>query len=153
MSKKSFQCQMCGHCCYGSGGIVVGTKDLPRLLMYFNMEKEAFLKKYTKMTNAKPCLIVGADNYCLFFKEGTGCTIHEARPNVCRAWPYFRGNLIDETSFEMAKEDCKGIVKTVTHAEFAHDGFAYLEENHLLATNSKLDGRALIVRKEELPHR
>jgi len=151
MSEKSFSCQRCGHCCFGRGGIVVGQRDLPRLLAYFNMEKEAFLAKYTEIFDGKPTLVTGSDGFCLFFKEGAGCTIHEARPDVCRAWPYFRGNLIDELSFAMAREDCPGIVKTISHAEFAHDGYAYLKNNQLLCEDKKTDGRALIVAEEELP--
>lgn len=151
MSEKSFSCQRCGHCCFGRGGIVVGQRDLPRLLAYFNMEKEAFLARYTELFDGKPTLITGNDGFCYFFREGAGCTIHEARPDVCRAWPYFRGNLIDEQSFAMAKEDCPGIVKTISHAFFAHDGYAYLKDNQLLCENKKTDGRALIVAEEELP--
>lgn len=151
MSEKSFSCKRCGHCCFGRGGIVVGQRDLPRLLAYFKMEKEDFLARYTELFDGKPTLITGSDGFCYFFKEGAGCTIHEARPDVCRAWPYFRGNLIDELSFAMAKEDCPGIVKTISHAVFAHDGYAYLEDNQLLCENKKTDGRALIVAKEELP--
>lgn len=151
MSEKSFSCQRCGHCCFGRGGIVVGQRDLPRLLAYFNMEKEAFLAKYTELFDGKPTLITGEDGFCCFFKEGSGCTIHEARPDVCRAWPYFRGNLIDELSFVMAKEDCPGIVKSISHTVFAHDGYAYLKDNHLLCQDKKIDGRALIVAEEELP--
>lgn len=151
MSEKSFSCQRCGHCCFGRGGIVVGQRDLPRLLAYFNMEKEAFLAKYTELFDGKPTLITGDDGFCYFFKEGAGCTIHEARPDVCRAWPYFRGNLIDELSFFMAKEDCPGIVKSVSHAVFAHDGYAYLKENNLLCQDKKTDGQALIVAEDELP--
>lgn len=153
MSEKSFSCRRCGHCCHGRGGIVVGQRDLPRLLAYFNMEKEEFLSRYTEIFDGKPALITGEDEYCYFFKEGAGCTIHEARPDVCRAWPYFRGNLIDEFSFAMAKEDCPGIVKSVSHAFFAHDGYAYLKENNLLCTDKKKDGRALIVAESELPKR
>lgn len=151
MSEKSFSCQRCGHCCFGRGGIVVGQRDLPRLLAYFNLEKEAFLAKYTELFDGKPTLITGEDGFCYFFKEGAGCTIHEARPDVCRAWPYFRGNLIDELSFVMAKEDCPGIVKNISHAVFAHDGYAYLKNNQLLCLDKKTDGRALIVAEEELP--
>ena len=151
MSDLTFSCKMCGHCCYGRGGIVLGTKDLPRLLEYFQLDKESLLNKYTENMNDKPCLIVKDDGYCYFFKEGEGCTIHEARPDVCRAWPYFRGNLVDSTSLEMAKEDCPGIIKDVSHAFFAHDGYAYLVENKLLAYNPLVDGRALIVSEDELP--
>lgn len=151
MSEKSFSCKRCGHCCHGRGGIVVGQRDLPRLLAYFNMSEQDFLAKYTEIFDGKPTLIVGDDEYCYFFKEGQGCTIHEARPDVCRAWPYFRGNLIDEISFVMAKEDCPGIVQDISHAFFAHDGYAYLKENNLLCKNPKVNGRALIIDEEELP--
>ncbi len=121
------------------------------MLVYFNMEKADFLARYTEIFDGKPVLITGEDGFCYFFKEGRGCTIHEARPDVCRAWPYFRGNLIDEFSFAMAKEDCPGIVKTVSHAFFAHDGYAYLKNNGLLCRDKSVDGRALIVDENELP--
>ena len=129
----------------------MGQRDLPRLLVYFNMEKADFLARYTEIFDGKPVLITGEDDLCYFFDEGRGCTIHEARPDVCRAWPYFRGNLIDEFSFAMAKEDCPGIVKTVSHAFFAHDGYAYLKNNGLLCKDKSVDGRALIVDENELP--
>lgn len=129
----------------------MGQRDLPRLLVYLNMEKADFLARYTEIFDGKPVLITGEDGFCYFFKEGRGCTIHEARPDVCRAWPYFRGNLIDEFSFAMAKEDCPGIVKTVSHAFFAHDGYAYLKNNGLLCKDKSVDGRALIVDENELP--
>ena len=129
----------------------MGQRDLPRLLVYFNMEKADFLARYTEIFDGKPVLITGEDGFCYFFKEGRGCTIHEARPDVCRAWPYFRGNLIDEFSFAMAKEDCPGIVKTVSHAFFARDGYAYLKNNGLLCKDKSVDGRALIVDENELP--
>lgn len=129
----------------------MGQRDLPRLLVYFNMEKADFLERYTEIFDGKPVLITGEDGFCYFFKEGRGCTIHEARPDVCRAWPYFRGNLIDEFSFAMAKEDCPGIVKTVSHAFFAYDGYAYLKNNGLLCKDKSVDGRALIVDENELP--
>lgn len=150
MSDLSFSCKMCGHCCHGSGGIIVGTKDLSRLLEYFKMDKESFLNKYTENFNNKPCLIVNEEKYCYFFEKDKGCVIHEARPDVCRAWPYFRGNLVDEISLEMAKTDCAGI-KNVSHPVFAHDGYAYLIDNNLLGDDPKVDGRALIVKEEELP--
>jgi len=151
MSELSFSCKMCGHCCHGVGGIIIGTQDLPRLLEYFQMDEESFLAKYTENFNNKPCLIVGSDEYCYFFETGKGCAIHTVRPNVCRAWPYFRGNLIDEVSLEMAKMDCHGICRDVSHQVFAHDGYAYLLDNKLLGHDPKIDGRALIVREDELP--
>lgn len=150
MSELSFSCQRCGHCCHGKGGIIVSPKDLERLCHFFELSAEDFLKKYTK-DSQKPHLITGEDDFCLFFKEGVGCSIHEARPDVCRAWPYFRGNIVDATSFEMAKEDCKGINQEISHAGFAQDGYKYLVDYNLLATDPKTEGRALIVCADEVP--
>ena len=58
----------------------MGQRDLPRLLVYFNMEKADFLARYTEIFDGKPVLITGEDDFCYFFEEGRGCTIHEAVP-------------------------------------------------------------------------
>lgn len=147
----TFECRRCGKCCEGRGGIVVGERDLIRLADHFAVAPERFLERYTEMLGGKPCLLTGSDGACLFFKAGFGCTIHPARPDVCRAWPFFRGNLIDSISFEMAREDCPGISRTCGHSRFAHEGYAYLAENGLLGSDPSRDGRALIVSPDELP--
>lgn len=151
MSEISFSCKRCGDCCHGKGGIILGKKDLKRLCAYFQLDVEEFLDKYTENHHEKACLTVGEDGYCSFFKKDVGCGIHDVRPDVCRAWPYFRGNLIDEVSFEMAKLDCHGINKNILHIEFAQKGFLYLKENGLLGSDKKIDGFALIVSEDELP--
>lgn len=146
-----FSCRMCGHCCHGTGGIVVGPRDLPRLSAHFQLSDSDFLASHTEIRDNKPMLKTGDDGYCAFFRAGTGCAIHYARPNVCRAWPYFRGNLIDDISFAMAREDCPGIKPHAPHATFAREGFEYLRQNDLLAHDPTCEGRALIVREDELP--
>lgn len=151
MSKVSFSCIRCGHCCHGKGGIIVGANDLIRLCKYFQIDAKEFLDKYAENYNGKQRLIMGENGFCYFFKENVGCDIHDARPNVCRAWPYFRGNLIDEVSFGMAKVDCQGINQDISHTEFAHEGFSYLKEYELLASDKQQDSHALIVSDDELP--
>ena len=39
MKKTVFDCQMCGQCCEGEGGIVLSPKDLKRLYEGLNLEK------------------------------------------------------------------------------------------------------------------
>ena len=150
-SSSVFACRMCGKCCEGRGGIVVGPRDLPRLCAHFNLPAEEVLARYTENLGGKPTLKCGEDGFCLFFRAGKGCSIHPARPAVCRAWPFFRGNLVDEVSFAMAGEDCPGIAKQTTHAEFAREGYRYLKEYKLLADDILHEGRALVVKEEELP--
>ncbi len=129
---NDFECDQCGICCEGKNGIVVDdVKDLPRLLEYFNISKEELDNKYTLINNKKRVLRSGEDNYCLFYDKEKSCTIHPARPDICRAWPYFRGNVVDQVSFEMAKDDCKGIMPFAKHENFQKEAFTYLKENNL----------------------
>jgi len=148
---STFSCQRCGKCCEGRGGIVVGPRDLPRLCAHFKLPAEEVLTRYTEMMGGKPTLKCGEDGFCMFFKEGFGCGIHPARPSVCRAWPFFRGNLVDPVSFAMAREDCPGISRTAPHAQFAREGFRYLEEYKLRGSDTGSEGRAVIVEEGELP--
>lgn len=147
----TFSCQRCGKCCEGRGGIVVGPRDLPRLCAHFGLPAEEVLARYTEVMGGKPTLKCGDDGFCMFFKAGFGCGIHPARPSVCRAWPFFRGNLVDRVSFEMAREDCPGISREASHEQFAHEGFRYLEDYKLLCRDVRTEGRAVIVDKSELP--
>ncbi len=148
---ETFSCRRCGKCCEGRGGIVVGPRDLPRLCAHFRLPPEEVLVRYTERMAGKTVLRCGEDGFCLFFKAGAGCSIHPARPSVCRAWPFFRGNLVDEVSFAMAREDCPGISRTASHREFALEGMRYLEEYRLKAHDIHTEGRALIVEEDELP--
>ncbi len=131
---ENFECNQCGICCEGKNGIIVDdVKDLPRLLEFLEIENSEKLdEKFTLINNNKRVIRTGENNFCIFYSKEKSCTIHPARPDICRAWPYFRGNIIDKTSFEMAKEDCKGILPFSKHEDFQKEGFSYLKENELL---------------------
>lgn len=148
---ETFSCTRCGKCCEGRGGIVVGPHDLPRLCAYFGLPADEVLARYTENIGGKPVLKCGEDGFCLFFEAGKGCAVHPARPDVCRAWPFFRGNLVDRVSFDMAKEDCPGIRREAPHEAFAREGFRYLNDYKLRAHDILHEGRALIVDESELP--
>ncbi len=122
-----FDCQRCGHCCQGSGGIVLTAKDLRRLAAHLGLTPAATLKAHAERVSR-----VGTDAYCVFYNHDIkGCGIHPARPDVCRAWPFFAGNLLDPDSFEMAAVDCAGICASHGHAAFRAAGLAYAREHGL----------------------
>lgn len=146
--KEAFDCQMCGHCCEGEGGIIVSPTDLTRILDHLKMSAEEFTEKYGEVKDGKLRIRVGEDNFCIFFVQGKGCGVHVAKPNICRAWPYFRGNVIDSESWEMAKDFCPGIRRDVSHDEFAKQGRTYLCDNNLLASDKSCEARALILDDE-----
>lgn len=137
--EEVFECRRCGQCCEGKGGIVISAKDLTRLAAFFDQTEELFVANYTENSNGKLKLRCGDKGTCIFFIAGTGCSIHAARPDICRAWPFFRGNLIDETSFAMAKGYCPGIFLETSFETFVLAGLKYLMENQLIS-HDKLHG-------------
>lgn len=103
--------------------------DIVRLAGHLHLAPEALLARYAEHVGGRDRLVTGDDGYCVFYDAG--CSIHAARPDVCRAWPYFRGNIIDAGSHAMAAEDCPGINPEVEHGEFARQGMAYLHRHGL----------------------
>lgn len=126
--KNAFSCQRCGHCCKGKGGIIMTENDIERLARGLNQEREVFLRENTETANGRIRLRVGPDDYCLHYDHKIkGCGVHLFRPDICRAWPFFRGNLIDPTSWELSQDFCPGINSTSGHAAFQAQGIRYLK--------------------------
>jgi uncharacterized protein len=132
MSVAAFDCKRCGHCCQGEGGIVLTAKDRMRLARHLKLSVQAMLAAHAERAGEKFRLRSGPDGFCVFFKQGLGCGVHLGRPDICRAWPYFRGNLVDEASWEMIQTDCPGVEKTAGHEAFVTEGVQYLRNNDLL---------------------
>ena len=145
VSAGVFTCQMCGRCCCGRGGIVVGPEDLERLASFLKISGEEVKSRYCEQAAGKLKIRVDEHLFCCFFSSADGCTVHEAKPAVCRAWPFFRGNIEDPTSLDMAKEFCPGINPAVEHSVFAAAGRTYLKLNGLLAHDPLREANALIL--------
>ncbi len=145
MTETVFDCRMCGHCCEGKGGIIVSPKDLQRICAFLGITPEAFERDYGFIHNNKLKIRSGSNGACVFFVEGKGCSVHEGKPDICRAWPFFRGNIEDPESLAMAKEYCPGISPNVTHEAFAREGRRYLTEHNLIAKDPAHEANALIL--------
>lgn len=138
-----FTCRRCGRCCQGKGGIVLAGCDIERLCRYLGLDRATLLSRYAEQVGDMPRLVSRADGYCIFYEDG--CGVHQARPDVCRAWPYFRANLDDRLSFAMARQDCPGIRATVSHEDFVRAGEAYLISQGLVRKGGDVP-RALAAR-------
>lgn len=142
---ESFDCLRCGHCCQGRGGIVVSDGDLKRLCEFMNMTAENFELAWGERRGGKLHIRAGQDATCVFFKQGVGCAVHEAKPDICRAWPYFRGNLVDAGSLELSKDFCPGIPSSLSHADFVRQGLAWLIGEKLAGAAGPDEANALQV--------
>lgn len=132
---EPFACRRCGHCCHGEGGIVLTERDSRRLAAYLEGEGQhgqAVLAAKSYVRNGKRYLSCGADGYCVFYRKcedgAAGCGVHQARPDVCRAWPFFRGNLLDELSWRMIQQDCPGVDPAGGYAAFVRHGLDRLRD-------------------------
>ncbi len=141
----AFNCQCCGHCCEGRGGIVVSPADLVRLCTHLAVPPEQFEASWGERHGEKLHIKTNDSNVCIFFEQGIGCAVHEAKPSICQAWPYFRGNLVDAESFALAKEFCPGIPAKQSFQSFVAEGLAYITTNKLAATSDKQEARALCI--------
>ena len=140
---RVFACTMCSQCCQGVGDIVVSPRDLERITRALNLSAREFEERYGERRGGKLQIRAGEDGRCVFFREGRGCLVHEGKPDVCRAWPFFRGNIVDSESFAMARDYCPGISRTCTHEEFVREGRLYLEKHGLLAHDRDNAGTAV----------
>lgn len=146
MNETVFDCQMCGHCCQGEGGIIASAPEQERLAAFLGLGMDEFQTSYTQLQGVKRVLRTGPDGYCVFFDPQRACTVHPAKPDVCRAWPFFRGNLEDAVSWELAQDYCPGIRAACGHAEFARHGVAYLLEHGLVKDGRPDEANALCIR-------
>lgn len=141
--REVFECRMCGHCCQGKGGIILQEHDLSRIAEWFGESEECTASRWTEAGSGKLKLRIGEDGYCVFFSQGNGCTIHSAKPDVCRAWPFFRGNLEDPVSLDLARDYCPGINKNANFDNFCAAGIRYIISNNLCAGGSPQAPNAL----------
>jgi Fe-S-cluster containining protein len=113
--KAAFDCSKCpGYCC-SHPRIEVTDKDIARLAAHFEISKTAARKKFTyhyKTKEADEWILRHRKDHvyksmCQFFdQQERRCTVYEARPAVCRKYPY--GNQCGYYSFlkfERAHQD------------------------------------------------
>jgi Fe-S-cluster containining protein len=142
---EAFECKRCGHCCEGTGGIVLTAKDRERLAAHLDLEMAEMLERYAERVGGKYRLRVGEDGFCVFFRAGHGCGVHPGRPDICRAWPFFRGNLVDKTSWEMIQSDCPGVEAKAGHEAFVAEGLAYIRKHGLAHEPGPETPHALVI--------
>lgn len=98
--KIPFRCRLCGGCCrYVKDSVMLEPIDVYRLTRHLREQGEPVsgiedvLENYAHaswLEDRFPVFLlntVGAMDVCVFLKEGR-CSIYEARPHVCRVYPF-----------------------------------------------------------------
>jgi Fe-S-cluster containining protein len=116
-----FQCQQCGDCCVGRGGIYVRPQEVEDMAALLEMSPAEFCRRFVEASHLGPRLTV-ADGVCVFLMEGKYCRVHPVKPSICRRWPFLPALLAHPDELEHAKTACPGINPACTHEEFVAEG-------------------------------
>ena len=87
-----YDCSKCPAYCCSYDRIGVNKRDIARLAKHFEIDAETAQKRFTKPSEEGPVLRHQKDkiygSVCMFLDLKTRrCTIYEARPGVCHAYP------------------------------------------------------------------
>jgi Fe-S-cluster containining protein len=118
--KALYDCTRCpAYCCSIYDRVLVTKRDLNRLAKHFAVTVETATKRFTRMFGDERVLRRKADpifgRACKFLDPKTrGCTIYDARPNVCHEYPLeSRCYYYDLLEFERGQQDDPTVVPVV----------------------------------------
>ncbi len=111
----NFECDQCGGCCSGpkEGYIWVTRPEIELIADYLKITAGQLRQEYIKRVGLRSSLVeqlVSKD--CVFLQEINGrrvCVIYPVRPNQCRTWPFWPGNLTNPNAWNRAASTCGGI--------------------------------------------
>jgi Fe-S-cluster containining protein len=107
----SFSCTQCGKCCTGAPGYVwVDTEEMRKMAEFLNLALADFKRLYVRRIGQKFALVERkSQNHSCVFYQNQKCQVYAARPLQCRAYPFWKENLLSEASWKKAAEECEGI--------------------------------------------
>lgn len=111
-------CKGCSDCCRNmSETIVLDPYDVVRLTRYLNQSFESLIGESVALTIIDglilPILHMENDKkQCVFLDENGRCSVHEARPGICRLFPLGRIYKEDGFAYFLQTEECKAKNKT-----------------------------------------
>jgi len=143
----NFSCIRCSACCrYESGFVFLSQKDVLVIEKALNMKHPEFIQTYCRwissVNNTCQLALKEKTNFdCIFWtdklKEGQiqeenieeGCSIYNARPLQCRAFPFWAAVVCDKESWEMTAKDCPGMGQGVLHSRDSIEKWLALRQN------------------------
>jgi Fe-S-cluster containining protein len=111
-----FQCQQCGDCCVGRGGIFVRPEEVAEMAALLEVDEQEFRVRYLESSSLGTRLAI--QNGVCVFVEDNRCRVHPVKPFICRQWPFLPALLADPEEFEAAKGACPGIDPECSHEDF-----------------------------------
>lgn len=106
-----FECTGCGKCCTGAPGYVwVTEQEIQTIAETLGITPDEFKQRYTKFAKGRYSILDDPSrNYDCVFLDGKACRIYKNRPQQCRTFPWWSGNLKSPEAWKEAARECEGI--------------------------------------------
>lgn len=107
-----FECTQCGACCRGPGYTLVSLEEQKVLAAHLNISLEQFREYYTTLVEGGRRILKDSPHgeYCTFLDSETNqCSVHEARPQQCRTFPFWRHHFESEGNWGLLGQQCEGV--------------------------------------------
>jgi len=104
----AFECQQCGQCCYGRGGITVSAREMEEIASFLGVGPARLKQEFTLLRHGRREVRTETEGACVFLAENC-CAIHPVKPWACRVWPFLPGALKEEWGFLSLRQNCPGI--------------------------------------------
>lgn len=103
-----FECQKdCVICCTRPGVIYFSEEDIVVAGKFLRLAPDQFKLKY--LVRAGDTWYIDVDDRPCPFLKLKGCSIHTAKPQQCRAYPFWRENLLSKKHWKVVGEVCPGV--------------------------------------------
>ncbi len=102
----------CGDCCsgkHGTGHVWVDEAEIEALARHLGLAVDDFTRRHVRLVGRRLALVEKPNLDCIFYEAGRGCTVYEARPRQCRAYPFWPDLLKTPRAWEAEKACCPGI--------------------------------------------
>lgn len=102
----------CGDCCsgrWGRGYVWVSVEEMERLAAHLGLTFDAFTRRHVRRVGDRYSLTEKLNLDCVFYEQERGCTVYQARPATCRAYPFWPRVLRSRETWEAEARHCPGI--------------------------------------------
>ena len=122
-----FECTRCSKCCRHTPGYVfLSEVDIARLAAALALTTQEFLLRYCHRVRFGPVQRVSLKEKpnidCIFWDNG-GCTVYEARPLQCRAYPFWSSCVSTPEEWRHHAGQCPGIGRGPLHSREEIEGW------------------------------
>ena len=137
-----FSCIRCSACCrFDSGFVFLSEKDVSLLGTTLNMGYKEFIETYCRWVLSENRVfqlsLKEKSNYdCIFWVQDKNCSVYNARPQQCRAFPFWASIVSDESSWEMTAKCCPGMDKGSLNSVDSIEKWLAIRENEPIISRS-----------------